>query len=88
MQWFFKEEVKSHGWYTAELRRAAVRCRGEILQEFDLDFLLQVADHLFTGGIIEDKNVAVFLLENLTDRVRRCRIPIVRVLAASDQQLG
>jgi len=23
VQWFFKEEVQSHGWYTAELRRYA-----------------------------------------------------------------
>ena len=22
VQWFFKEEIKSHGWYTAELREA------------------------------------------------------------------
>ena len=22
VQWFFKEEIKSHGWYTADLRRA------------------------------------------------------------------
>jgi len=22
VQWFFKEEIKSHGWYTAELRKA------------------------------------------------------------------
>ena len=27
VQWFFKEKIKSHGWYTAELRKAAVRCR-------------------------------------------------------------
>jgi hypothetical protein len=25
VQWFFKDEIKSHGWYTADLRRAAVR---------------------------------------------------------------
>jgi hypothetical protein len=27
VQWFFKDEIKSHGWYTADLRRAAVRSR-------------------------------------------------------------
>jgi 3-methyladenine DNA glycosylase AlkD len=67
VQRFFKEEVESHGWRTADLRRAALRWRREILQQSDLRVLLQVADHLFTGEINEDKNVAVFLLENITD---------------------
>ncbi len=68
VQRFFKEEVQSHGWRTADLRRAALRWRREILQQSDLKFLLQVADHLFMGEINEDKNVAVFLLENITDK--------------------
>jgi 3-methyladenine DNA glycosylase AlkD len=66
VQRFFKEEVQSHGWRTADLRRAAIRWRRDILQESDLKFLLQVADNLFAGTINEDKNAAVFLLENLT----------------------
>ena len=66
VQRFFKEEVQSHGWRTADLRRAALRWRREILQQSDLKFLLQVADHLFTGKMNEEKNVAVFLLENIT----------------------
>jgi 3-methyladenine DNA glycosylase AlkD len=68
VQRFFKEQVQSHGWRTADLRRAALRWRREILQQFDLKFLLQVTDHLFAGEINEDKNVAVFLLENITDK--------------------
>ena len=68
VQQFFKEKVWSHGWRTADLRRAALRWRREILQQSDRKFLLQVADHLFTGKINEDKNVAVFLLENITDK--------------------
>jgi 3-methyladenine DNA glycosylase AlkD len=68
VQRFFKEDVQSHGWRTADLRRAALRWRREILQQSDLKFLLQVADHLFTGKINEDKNVAVFLLENTADK--------------------
>jgi 3-methyladenine DNA glycosylase AlkD len=67
-QRFFKEEIQSHGWRTADLRRAALRWRRQILQQSDLKFLLQVADHLFTGEINEEKNVAVFLLENITDK--------------------
>jgi 3-methyladenine DNA glycosylase AlkD len=67
VQWFFKEEIKSHGWYTAKLRSAAVRFRRRIRQEFGLDFLLQVADKLFVGKILEEKIFAVFLLEKLID---------------------
>jgi 3-methyladenine DNA glycosylase AlkD len=66
VQWFFKEEIKSHGWYTAALRKAAVQTRQQILKEADLAFLLQVADKLFTGPNLEEKIFAVFLLETLT----------------------
>ena len=65
VQWFFKEEVKSHGWYTGKLRREAVRFRRRIRKEFGLDFLVQVADKLFAGPILEEKVFAVFLLEKL-----------------------
>jgi 3-methyladenine DNA glycosylase AlkD len=72
VQWFFKEEIKSHGWYTADLRRAVRRTRKEILRQHDLGFLARVADELFTGSNLEEKIAAVFLLENLdaqfTDR--------------------
>jgi 3-methyladenine DNA glycosylase AlkD len=67
VQRFFKEEVQSHGWRTADLRRAAVRWRREILHQSDLKFVLQVADNLFAGKVNEDKNTAVFLLESITD---------------------
>jgi len=67
VQWFFKEEIKSHGWYTADLRRAAVKCRRGVVKEFGLPFLLQVADQLFSGRNLEEKIFGVFLLENLTD---------------------
>jgi|SRR5580704_1019087 3-methyladenine DNA glycosylase AlkD len=66
VQWFFKEEIKSHGWYTADLRRAAVKCRRAIVKEVGLTFLLQVADQLFSGRNLEEKIFGVFLLENLT----------------------
>jgi len=68
VQWFFKEEIKSHGWYTAALRREAVRQRHIILQEYRLDFLLEVADRLFAGGVLEEKTFAVLLLEKLHDK--------------------
>jgi 3-methyladenine DNA glycosylase AlkD len=65
VQWFFKEEIKSHGWYTANLRRAARRLRRDIRKEYGLDFLIKVADQLFSGAVLEEKTAAVFLLENL-----------------------
>jgi 3-methyladenine DNA glycosylase AlkD len=65
VQWFFKEEIKSHGWYTAELRRAAIRFRREVRKERGLDFLLKVADQLFTGSVLEEQIAGVFLLEKL-----------------------
>ncbi|HYM76298.1 MAG TPA: DNA alkylation repair protein [Candidatus Dormibacteraeota bacterium] len=68
VQWFFKEEIKSHGWYTAALRRATRRCRQEILREHDFEFLTEVADQLFSGQILEEKVAAVFLLEGLDTR--------------------
>ena len=67
VRWFFKEEVKSHGWYTAKLRTVAVRFRKRIREEFGSNFLLQVADKLFTGRVLEEKVFAVFLLEQLTE---------------------
>ena len=68
VQWFFKDEIKSHGWYTAALRRAVRGCRRELLREHDLDFLVQVADLLFSGRVLEEKIAAVFLLEKMDSK--------------------
>jgi 3-methyladenine DNA glycosylase AlkD len=65
VQWFFKDVIKSHGWYTADLRRAVRCCRREILREHDLDFLVRVADELFAGSVLEENVAAVFLLEKM-----------------------
>jgi 3-methyladenine DNA glycosylase AlkD len=65
VQWFFKDEIKSHGWYTADLRRAAVGFRQQVRKEHGLDFLVKVADQLFAGPVLEEKVAAVFLLEKL-----------------------
>jgi len=65
VQWFFKDEMQSHGWYTAALRRAAVRFRRELRKDRGLDFLIEVADQLFSGSVLEEKVAAVFLLEKL-----------------------
>jgi DNA alkylation repair enzyme len=66
VQHFFKEEVQSRGWYTAELRKFAVRFRRSIARERGMDFVVQVADKLFSGRILEEKVLAVFLLEKQT----------------------
>lgn len=63
VQWFFKQEVQSRGWYTHELRKVANRFRRALLNEHGLDYLVQVADELFTGDILEEKVMAVFLLQ-------------------------
>jgi 3-methyladenine DNA glycosylase AlkD len=65
VQWFFKDEIKSHGWYTADLRRAARRFRRDARKDRDLDFLIAVADELFSGSVLEEKIFAIFLLEKL-----------------------
>ncbi len=64
VQRFFKEEVQSRGWYTHELRKVAFRFRRTILTENGEEFLLQVADELFRGDMLEEKNFAVMLLQN------------------------
>lgn len=65
VQWFFKEEIKSHGWYTADLRRAARHFRRKVRTEHGLELLIEVADQLFSGSVLEEKIAAVFLLEKL-----------------------
>ena len=63
VQRFFKEEVASRGWYTAELRKAAFRFQRVLLKEHGMDYLVAVADQLFRGRVQEEKNIAVMLLE-------------------------
>jgi 3-methyladenine DNA glycosylase AlkD len=63
VQWFFKEEVRSYGWYTGDLRKAAARFRRSILSDADHGYLVEVADRLFRGRILDEKNMGVLLLE-------------------------
>ena len=42
--------------------------RREILQEYDLGFLVKVADQLFSGMVLEEKIAAVLLLEGLNNK--------------------
>jgi len=68
VQRFFKEAIRSHGWRTSDLRRAMRQCRRAILREHGLDFLVSVADQLFSGRVLEEKAAAVLLLENLDSK--------------------
>lgn len=63
VQRFFKDEVRSRGWYTHELRKVAVRLRRAILKASDLAYLVDVADKLFRGEVLEEKVCAVLMLE-------------------------
>ncbi|HVJ05566.1 MAG TPA: DNA alkylation repair protein [Candidatus Saccharimonadales bacterium] len=63
VQWFFKEEIQSRGWYTKELRKLARRFGRVIRREEGIDYLIGVADNLFHGNVLEEKILAVLLLE-------------------------
>ena len=65
VQRFFKDEVKSRGWYTGELRKVAVRFRRTILAEQDIPYLVEVADRLFRGDVLEEKIFAVVMLQGI-----------------------
>jgi 3-methyladenine DNA glycosylase AlkD len=61
VQGFFKEKVRSHGWYTADLRRYARALHRELAA--DQALLLNVAERLFSGAVLEEKALAVTMLE-------------------------
>ena len=61
VQWFFKEAVQSHGWYTADLRRYARALHTQLAGEPAL--LLDVAERLFASPVLEEKALAVTMLE-------------------------
>lgn len=72
VQRFFKHEVTSRGWYTGELRKLAQRFTKVIRNDAGLPYLVEVADLLFNGDVLEEKVLAVLLLErevaSFTDR--------------------
>jgi len=71
MQRFFKEEIQSRGWYMKELRQMARRFTHVILGQEGLEYLIKVSDDLFQGAMLEERVLAVLLLEpcvkDLTD---------------------
>ena len=77
VQRFFQEEIQSYGWYTRELRQLAARTRREILGETSPAFLVDVADKLFRGRVLEEKVFAVFLLEKLAGQFGEREFPLL-----------
>lgn len=63
VQRFFKDEITSRGWYTHEIRKLARRFTKVIKNDAGLEYLVSVADQLFKGKVLEEKVLAVFLLE-------------------------
>ena len=63
VQKFFKETIQSRGWYMKELRRLARRFTRVIYGDAGLDYLVAVADNLFQGDVLEEKILAVLLLQ-------------------------
>jgi 3-methyladenine DNA glycosylase AlkD len=61
VQGFFKEEVRSHGWYTAALRRYAKALHQQLAA--DQALLLDVAERLFRSPFLEEKALAVTMLQ-------------------------
>lgn len=63
VQRFFKDEIQSRGWYTNELRKLARRFTKVIKGDAGLEYLVKIADELFQGDVLEEKVLAVQLLE-------------------------
>jgi 3-methyladenine DNA glycosylase AlkD len=66
VQWFFKEEIQSHGWYTDDLRRYARVAHKSLAG--DPAALLAVAEVLFEGRVLEEKLLAVLLAQRSLPR--------------------
>jgi len=66
VEWFFKNVITSRGWYTPELRKLARRFTKIIKGDQGLDYLVAVANDLFRGNVLEEKILAVLLLETST----------------------
>ena len=68
---FFKNEIQSRGWYTDELRKLARRFSRVVANDAGIDYLFNVCDNLFIGKVLEEKVLAVLMLEdkvaNLTE---------------------
>ena len=67
VEWFFKNEIQSRGWYTNELRKLARRFSRVVANDAGLDYLFDVCNNLFRGKVLEEKILAVLMLEDKVD---------------------
>ena len=67
VQRFFKDEIQSRGWYTDELRKLARRFSRVLVRDCGIDYLFDVCNNLFHGRMLEDKVLAVLMLEDKVD---------------------
>ena len=86
VQRYFSEPVRSHGWYTADLRRYARTLHKELAS--DPALLLDVAERLFAGAVLEEKALAVTMLEPSLKRLRRRRVRALRAMARQGELVG
>ena len=61
VQWFFKEEVRSYGWYTAPLRGYGRELH--VALNSKPERMLSVAEALFGSPVLDEKTLAVFLVQ-------------------------
>lgn len=64
VEWFFKNEIQSRGWYTDELRKLAKRFSRTIANDAGINYLFDICDDLFQGKVLEEKVLAVLMLED------------------------
>ncbi len=64
VQSFFKNEIQSRGWRAPELRKLARRFSRTIVNDAGIDYLFDVCDDLFHGKVLEEKVLAVLMLED------------------------
>ena len=69
VQRFFKDEIQSRGWYTDELRKLARRFSRVVANDAGIDYLFNVCDNLFRGNVLEEKVLAVLMLEDKVDEL-------------------
>lgn len=69
IQMFFRYPVRAYGCRTAFVRKLAADIRWGIKQDYDERVLLAVAEKLFAGPMVEERIIAVALLEGSVKRL-------------------
>lgn len=69
MQRYFKEPVPAYGWRTDAVRQLAARLRREMAAAGDETLLFAVAEKFFASPTLEEKSLAVFLLQRSVGRL-------------------